>query len=132
MLIVKICFLIFEHFGWCDFESCLSHHKSTGPQSLKGWNSSKTYTCTCSSYPYVHCNICWPKYRSSIKRARQQVDMCLLFHIYSCSPEYIKKDIPNKVMPVFEVAKLLTINCMPFKCIKTCLTTNMAHLFNRK
>lgn len=39
------------------------------------------------------------------------------FHRYSRSFEYIKKDISNKFMPLFEVRKLLTTNYKLSKCI---------------
>jgi len=82
-----------------------------------------------SSYLPVHHNICRPKCWSSIKWV-WQVHMCLLLYKYFRLPEYIKKDIPSKVMFVFEVGKLLITNNMLSNCIQTRLTTNMTHLIN--
>ncbi|MCI39107.1 hypothetical protein A2U01_0060336, partial [Trifolium medium] len=43
-----------------------------------------------------------------------------------------KKDVPNKVMSVFEVGKLSTMNYMLPKSIQTRLTIDKAYLINRK
>jgi len=46
--------------------------------------------------------------------------------------EYTKKHIPNKVTYVRKAGKLLTMNGMLPKSIQARLTTNRAHLINRK
>ena len=90
------------------------------------------YTHNFSSNPPVYLNIYLRKCQSSIKRVKQKVHMCLRLHKYSRPPEYIKNNISNKVMPAFEVGKLLTMNYIYSKRIQVCYMANMTHFINRK
>jgi len=47
------------------------------------------------------------------------------FFINICLPKYIKKNNPNKGLPLFEVGKLLIMNFMLPEGIQTCLMANM-------
>lgn len=82
MLIVKTQFFIFDDFTWRNFKDYPSHHKIHSPKSHKRWIPSQIHTYMFSSYPPVHSNICWPKFRSSIKWVRQEVHKCLILHVF--------------------------------------------------
>jgi hypothetical protein len=58
--------------------------------------------------------------------------MCLFLHGYSFALKNIKKDIANKVISVFEVWKLSTMNYMLPKSIQTHFATNRTYLISRK
>jgi len=47
-----------------------------------------------------------PKCQSALLRVGQKVHMRLFLYRYSCLLKYIKNDIRDKVMPIFEAWKL--------------------------
>lgn len=69
-------------------------------------------------------NICWPKCQSPLLGASKKIHRELFLHRYYGLRKYIKYDISNNVMLVFEVWKLLTINCVFPKCVQARLMTN--------
>jgi len=68
MLIVRLCFLMFDHFAWHNFKGCISHLWKPRSPISQWWNPSQIYTCIFSSYPSVHHNICWPKCPDCLSR----------------------------------------------------------------
>jgi hypothetical protein len=62
----------------------------------------------------------------------QKVHKYLFFRRYFCAFKNIKKNISDKVVPVFKVWKLSTIYCVLPKIIRIHLTKNRVNLINKK
>lgn len=121
MLILGTRFFMFDHFTCSYFESFLSHSKTTSRK-----NSSQVHTNMLPSYPSINQNIYCPKCRFPFMWVSQEINRHLFLRRYFGLPKYIKQNIFNKVMLIFEAGKLLTMNHVFFKYIQICLTTNRA------
>jgi hypothetical protein len=106
--------------------------KSPSPQFNKWRNSSQIHTCMFPAYSPIHHNIRRSESLLSFPRVSQKVHRCLLFYWYSCTPKNIKKDIPDKVVPIFEAWKLSAMHDVLPKVIQARLTTNKTNFVNRK
>jgi len=100
------------------FYDCMSYRKSSEPKFHKLWNHSQVYTCMFSSYTSVHHNIYMPTITSadlSIGLLPSESAIEFTDTLFFTGPsEYIKNEIPNKVMSTFKVEKLLKMNCITY------------------
>lgn len=76
------------------------------PQFYKRENLSQVHTCMFFFDPLVHQCICWPKCRPFILWTSQEIYKSLFYRYYHLL-KYIKNDIPNKVINIFKLWKLL-------------------------